>query len=479
MTKTIKNFNNISELNLFDEFLAKPKAIKSYKKSNGETLEHKPYKKYLRTEIKDIFSKKGVIDKYLSERELIARVFPFKVNSHLLDLIDWQNFQTDPIFQLTFPQNGMLKTEELERLKAKIVTNASHEEIAKVISEIREEKNPAPSNQSANRPSYLDETDDEIYECEGLQHKYHTTVLMFHKNAQTCHSYCSYCFRFNQFVGKDQFLEEDSDRFHKYLKQHTEISDILITGGDPATMKTNVFKSMLLPLLKDDYSHIKNIRMGTKALTYHPYRFLTEPDADDLIELFSKLIENGKHISIMAHFTHYNEISDATKEAIKRLRSIGCNIRTQAPLMKHINDSSEIWAKMWEMQVTLGMIPYYMFIARDTGPHKYFEVTFDRALKIYQNARKSLSGLSHTARGPSMSAGPGKICIIGQEKIAGEEVFILKFLQGRNPNWCDRVFFAKYDPNASWLSHLRPAFGEKEFFFEEEYKNLLFEKKKQ
>jgi hypothetical protein len=141
--------------------------------------------------------------------------------------------------------------------------------------------------------------------------------------------------------------------------------------------------------------------------------------------------------------------------------------------MKHINDTPEIWAKNWQIQIANGMIPYYMFVARDTGPQHYFEVPLAKALWLYQEARKMGSGLSHTVRGPSMSSGPGKITILGKEKIAGEEVFILKFLQGRNQDWCDRVFFAKYDETSSWVHQLAPAFGEKEFFFEEEFRSIL------
>ena len=150
---------------------------------------------------------------------------------------------------------------------------------------------------------------------------------MFHKNAQTCHAYCTYCFRFNQLLEKIVF-RKDSDRLHKYLSQHTEISDILITGGDPGTMKSDVFDSIMSPLTRPEFKHIKNIRIGTKALTYHPYRFLTDPDADATLECFRSFIDQGKHISIMAHFSHYNEISKATIEAVKRLREVGCNIRT-------------------------------------------------------------------------------------------------------------------------------------------------------
>ena len=77
-----------------------------------------------------------------------------------------------------------------------------------------------------------------------------------------------------------------------------------------------------------------------------------------------------------------------------------------------------------------------------------------------------------------MSSGPGKICVLGRETVAGEDVFVLKFLQGRNEDWCDRVFFAKYDEKAAWIDHLTPAFGEKKFFFEDEYAHILNEKQK-
>ena len=70
-----------------------------------------------------------------------------------------------------------------------------------------------------------------------------------------------------------------------------------------------------------------------------------------------------------------------------------------------------------------------------------------------------------------MSAFPGKVIITGVTEVKGEKVFILKFLQCRNPNLVGIPFFAKYDPKATWLDQLQPAFGEKEFFYEKD--NLL------
>ena len=120
----------------------------------------------------------------------------------------------------------------------------------------------------------------------------------------------------------------------------------------------------------------------------------------------------------------------------------------------------------------LGIVPYYMFVERDTGARAYFEVPLARAHEIYADAIRGVSGLARTARGPSMSAGPGKVEVQGVTEVPGEKVFALRFIQGRNPDWVARPFFAKYDEEATWLDQLKPAFGESEFFFEPEYRRL-------
>jgi len=122
---------------------------------------------------------------------------------------------------------------------------------------------------------------------------------------------------------------------------------------------------------------------------------------------------------------------------------------------------------MWNKQVQLGCIPYYMFVVRDTGAQHYFGISLAKAHEIFRNAYKKVSGLGRTVRGPSMSATPGKVQVDGVITVMGEKVFALRFLQGRNPDWVQKPFFAKYDENAIWLDDLKPAFGEK-FFFEEE-----------
>ena len=145
-------------------------------------------------------------------------------------------------------------------------------------------------------------------------------------------------------------------------------------------------------------------------------------------------------------------------------------------MIKHINDDPDVWTKLWNDQVNLGCIPYYFFIERNTGAKNYFEIPLERAYNIFRDAYQKVSGLSRTVRGPSMSALPGKIAVEGIAEIKGEKVFVLTLLQARNPDWCKRPFFAKYDPKATWYLELEPAFGEDKFFFQDELNLILASK---
>jgi len=304
----------------------------------------------------------------------------------------------------------------------------------------------------------------------GMQHKYDETCLFFPSQSQTCHAYCTFCFRWPQFVGMDEmkFAMREGEQLVQYLKEHQEITDVLFTGGDPMIMKANMFSVYTDALLDAKLPNLKTIRIGTKAVSYWPYKFLTDSDADETLKNFEKIVKSGTHLAIMAHFNHLVELStDPIKEAIKRIRNTGAQIRTQSPLLAHINDDADMWAKMWQKQVSLCCIPYYMFVVRDTGAQQYFGVPLVKAEKIFRTAFRKVSGLARTVRGPSMSATPGKVHVLGVSEINGQKVMALQLLQGRESEWVGVPFFAKYDENAIWLDDLKPAFGEK-FFLEDE-----------
>ncbi len=400
--------------------------------------------------------------------KVVSSVLPFRSNRYVMDsLIDWDNVPADPVYQITFPQRGMLEEGDFDRVADLMKRDAPAKEINAAIGEIRDKLNPHPAGQ---RELNIPQTEQGT--VEGLQHKYRETVLFFPSQGQTCHAYCSFCFRWAQFVGDKTYkiAANEASGLHDYLASHPDVSDLLITGGDPMVMKTRVMERYLQPLVDDPrFEHIRNIRIGTKALTFWPRRFVSDPDADDLLRLLEKVTSSGKSVAIMAHFNHWREFgTDIAHEAIRRLRDTGAVIRSQAPALAHVNDSPDIWARMWREQVALGIIPYYLFVERDTGAKNYFEVPLDKVWTIYNHAVRSVSGLARTVRGPSMSATPGKVEVLGVQEVHGEKVFVLRFLQGRNPEWVGRPFFAAFNPNATWLNHLEPAFGEEKFFFEDE-----------
>ena len=390
----------------------------------------------------------------------VATVLPFRTNSYVIEnLIDWAAAPDDPIYRLVFPQPDMLPASDVRRLARLIETGAPEAVLRAAAHEIRMRLNPHPAGQLLlNAPNLHGRP------LPGVQHKYPETVLFFPRQGQTCHAYCTYCFRWAQFVDEPdlKMATDDIGTLVAYLGQHPEVTSVLITGGDPMIMGEPVLRRYLEPLLDPRLDHLESIRIGTKSLSYWPQRFVTDPDADATLRLFGEVADSGRTLALMAHFSHPRELEPSVlAQAVRRIRATGAVIRTQAPLIRSINDDPRTWRVMWRAQVRQGMIPYYMFVERDTGPQGYFAVPLARAAEIYRDAYSSVSGLCRTVRGPSMSATPGKICVDGVAEIGGQKFFALHMIQARDASLVGRPFFAQFDPEAVWLSELRPAFADR------------------
>jgi len=392
------------------------------------------------------------------EIRVVSTILPFKVNNYVLDeLIDWSAVPDDPIYRLTFPSREMLPPDMFDAMSDLLRAGADRKQLLAAAAKWHQDLNPHPSGQREHNAAELAGTP-----VAGLQHKYRETLLVFPSAGQTCHSYCAYCFRWAQFVGEAdlRFAARRPDDMVDYLRGHAEITDVLLTGGDPLIMATRVLAGWVNPLLDPVLAQVANIRIGTKALTYWPYRITTGPDADDLLRLIETCAAAGRTVAVMMHVSHPRELeNDAVVAAVARLRSAGATLRAQAPIIRHVNDSAETWATMWRHMVRLGIQPYYTFVERDTGANAFFEVPLTRALTIYQQAQRTVSGLARTARGPVMSATPGKIAVDGETVINGRRVFVLSMLQARNPELVGSSFFAEHSETAVWIDDLRPAFS--------------------
>jgi len=415
---------------------------------------------YSAKHLDQLTARAGLSDSERLAVRAVATVLPFRTNEYVLEsLIDWSAAPDDPIYRLVFPQADMLPPEDIAPIAAMLASDAPDREIQAAAHAVRMRLNPHPAGQLALNTPELEEEP-----LPGVQHKYPETVLIFPKQGQTCHAYCTYCFRWAQFVGEPdlKMATDDMSRVTAYLRSHPQVTSVLITGGDPMIMGAAVLRRYVEPLLEPGLEHIESVRIGTKSLSYWPQRYVTDPDAADTLRLFEEVSAAGKTLALMAHFSHPRELEPAlVTTAVKRIRSAGAVIRTQAPLIRTINDDAASWSRMWRAQLRLGMVPYYMFVERDTGPQGYFAVPLARAAEIYRDAYSTVSGLCRTVRGPSMSATPGKVCVDGVVEIAGQKVFALHMIQSRDPSQVGRPFFAEYDPTAVWLTDLRPAFADR------------------
>jgi len=412
------------------------------------------YKSYNLRNFKEIKQIKQLPKNIINDIKVVSHVLPFKTNNYVIDeLINWDNYQSDPMFILNFPQKEMISNKQYDTISSLLKSNVDKSKILKATNKIRLELNPHPNGQiKYNVPIFRNK------KLNGIQHKYKNTMLFFPSQGQTCHAYCTFCFRWPQFTSMSnlKFTTNQIDLIIDYLQEHPQITDILITGGDPMVIDEKILSFYINTILDAKISHLQTIRIGTKSLAFWPYRYLTDPDSEKILNLFKKIVDNGIHLAFMAHFSHPKELNTkAVQDAVKKILETGAQIRTQAPVLNHINADSNIWAEMWEKQVNLRMIPYYMFVARNTGSEKFFALPLVKVFDIFQKAYNNISGICRTVRGPIMSANPGKVQITGISKINDKKIFVLNFLQARDKERVKHPFFAEYNPHAKWFTDLK------------------------
>lgn len=411
----------------------------------------KRYRAYGPGQVSEIAQRYGLSDEVAETVRLFSLVLPFRVNQYVLsELIDWKSVPDDPIFQLVFPQPGMLDAQDEQALAHLSADGEPSPRLERLIGQVRARLNPHPGGQM--EANVLVDGSEPI---PGLRHKYSETVLYFPSNGQTRHAYCTYCFRWARFVGDTglRFAASSPDQLVAYLGRHPEVTDVLVTGGDPMVMGAAHLRSHLEPLLAVDT--VRTIRIGTKSLACWPQRFVTDADADEVLRLYEAVVGSGRNLAVMADFNHPREIqTDVARAALLRVRGTGALLYCQAPLMAHVNDDAETWSELWRAELAAGAVPYYLFVTRDTGPRDYFAVPLVRAVEIFQTAYQAVPGLARTVRGPVMSTTAGKVVVDGVLQAPGRPVFQLRFLRARDPLLVGRPFHALYSRSATWFGDL-------------------------
>ncbi len=438
-------------------------------------------------EIVATLNENGIDIGHIEERELFINIYRFLATKHVLNTIDWDNFEDDLIFQLVFPQPGMVKPEAFKAFMAA----GSEEEKKKLIDDyIKSNTNPHDGKQLLNKPWYEDENDGLVI-LDGSQHKYPQVQLIFDKTTQSCFAFCTYCFRHAQVRGdEDMFNQKEIKPVVDYIRQHKEVTDVLVTGGDGAYMPYDRFVAYTKPFIEDpEFSHIKTLRVGTRVLTFHPELILTK-DYEKTLDWFKTLIDNGVQVAVMAHFSTPREIlNPATVAAIRRLRSYGILIKSQSPIMNHISlfthengkvdvdRSAQNWIDLGNIFAMVSVGFHSMYCARPTGEHHYFTVPLADIDKVFSKVYRELPSINRPSRYITMTSSAGKTSILGTVEVNGEKLFALKFNESRNMEWMDKVFLAKFDEKENTIEKLIPYEGEKHFFEDElgEIENKMME----
>src|SRR3989339_233854 len=339
-----------------------------------------------------------ICEREKSELKKVIGNFPFKSNDYYLSLIDW-NDPDDPIRRIIIPH-------------------------------IRE----------LNDWGNLDPSDEEAYTViPGLEHKYHSTALLL--VSENCAGFCRYCFRKRVFLDSHKKESLELDAALKYISHHTEITNVLLTGGDPLMLAAETLGDIIGRLRQIE--HVQIIRIGTRMPVFNPYRIIED---SVLISMFQKYSSPRKKLYIMTHFDHPRELTDAAANAIYMLQKAGVIIANQNPLIRGLNDDPAVLAELFRQLSFIGAVPYYVFQCRPAIGNRAYTVPIEEGYDIFEDARSRVSGLAKRARFV-MSHSNGKIEVIGRN--AG--MVWLKYHRAFLDADSGRIMVFKSNPKAYWL----------------------------
>ena len=334
--------------------------------------------------------------------ERVAQRYAFRVNDYYLDLIDWDD-PADPIRRLIIPD----------------------------VAELAEWGELDASDEAANTVA------------RGVQHKYRDTALVL--TAATCAAYCRYCFRKRLFMRHNAETARDYQPAYDYVARHKEITDVLLTGGDPLVLRT----SRLAPVMRRFAAmpNVRCLRVGSKMPAFYPFRILDDPD---LLDLIAGIVGRGTAVYLMAHFDHPRELTEPAREAIRAVQHAGGHVVNQCPLIRGVNDDAEVLAELFEAMTELGAPQYYLFQGRPTAGNETYAVPLVEGWRLFDRARRRCSGLSRRARF-SMSHATGKIEIVG---VDCQRIW-LRYHRARDAALESKVLACARDDGAYWFDDLQ------------------------
>jgi len=286
----------------------------------------------------------------------------------------------------------------------------------------------------------LDPSDEKAYTImPGLEHKYNSTVLLLVSNV--CDGICRYCFRKRVFMEPQKDFLRDLPGALQYIKEHHEVTHVLLTGGDPLVLTTSKLENIIRQLR--EIEHVQIIRIGTKIPAFNPQRIVGDPT---LLEMIEKYSTERKKIYAMTHFVHPRELTDVSIESIHLLQKAGAMVANQTPLIRGLNDDPKVLAELLSKLSFIGAVPYYIFQCRPAIGNKAYTVPIEQGYEIVEQAKSRVSGLAKRARFV-MSHSSSKIEIVGKTK----DYVYFKYHRAANDADSGRFLSFKSNPDACWF----------------------------
>jgi len=340
----------------------------------------------------------GLRQKEREEMELVTQTFPFRANEYYLSLIDWK-VHHDPLRRIVIP--------DLRELKGGGSTDPSCEK--------------------------------DYTRLPGLQHKYTQTGLLL--ISDVCGGICRFCFRKRLFIGCERETIHDVSAGLDYIRSHPEITNVLLTGGDPLTLETRRLEAILRELR--EINHVNIIRIGSKMPAYNPYRIIDDPA---LIAALARYSTPEKRIYLMAHYNHPKEMTTVSLQAAEVLRKAGVIVVNQTPVLNEVNSDPAVFTELFRKLSFAGISPYYVFQCRPSLGNQFFQTPVERSFEIIQQAFRASSGLAKRARFV-MSHATGKIEVVGK---TANHVY-MRYHQAADKANIGKMLVFRSNPLARWF----------------------------
>lgn len=241
--------------------------------------------------------------------------------------------------------------------------------------------------------------EDEMSPVPNITHRYPDRCLFL--VTSQCGMYCRFCTRKRKVGDSGKISMKELESAFNYIEQHTEIRDIILSGGDPLMLTDTMLEKVLKRLR--DIPHVEIIRLGTKMPCVLPHRITPE-----LCEMLKKY----HPIYINTHFNHPWEITPESTKACEMLANAGCPVQNQAVLMKGVNDNAEVLMELFQKLLKMRVKPYYLFMADETKGASHFRTSIQTGLDIMKKLRGWTSGLAIPHFVIDAPGGGGKIPLL-------------------------------------------------------------------